>query len=140
VGTVVLVLLAVIALVGAVTAGRHLYLRLDRPGGFSCSLRVLRGEVPGLRERFVAGYAGPELGRLLWRRVAWPGAPVRFPLARIRIDRERRPAARERMAVPASFSILPVELDDGVVLELALARHRLPKLVAMLGAGPGDAR
>ena len=108
---------------------RHLYLRFDRPGGMTCSLRVAHGELAGLGPRFHAGYAGPQMRDLLWRRLAWPGPGVAFPLTAIRIDRERPPRRGERWQVPASFSILPVELADGVVLELAVPRHRLRKLV-----------
>jgi len=35
--------------------------------------------------------------------------------------------------VPASFSILPVELGDGVVLELAVPRHGLRKIAGLIG-------
>ncbi|MGZ4678145.1 MAG: DUF2550 family protein [Acidimicrobiia bacterium] len=135
--TLVLVAIAASAILGAAMGLRHLYLRLDRPRGVSCSLRVAHGEHPGLGSKFHAGYAGPEMDRLLWRRIAWPDPPVRFPVARIRVDRERRPAPSERLALPASFSIVPVELDDGVELELALSRHRLHRIVALLdGDGP----
>ena len=124
--------LAVVAMVGAAIGGRHLYFRLDRPGGFECSLRVTHGQVLGLGSTFRAGYAGPEIPVLLWRRIAWPGEAVRIPVRCIRIDQARRPASGERLRVPATFSVLPVELADGTTLELALPRRRVPRLVALL--------
>jgi hypothetical protein len=125
-----------LAVAGALVGGRHVYLRLDRPGGITCSLRVARGELPGLGPRFHAGYAGPQMRDLLWRRIAWPGRGIAFPLTAIRVDRERAPLPGERWRVPASFSVLPVDLDGGVVLELAVPRHRLRKLVALIDGGP----
>jgi hypothetical protein len=138
--TLVVVAVVGLAVVGAAMGGRHLYLRLDRPGGMNCSLRVVHGSVVGLGPHFHAGYAGPELDQLLWRRVAWPDPPVRFPVARIRIDRERPPRRGERLGIPASFSIVPVELDDGVVLELALPRRQRGRVVGLLGGGGHDPR
>jgi hypothetical protein len=120
---------------GAAMGIRHLYLRLDRPGGVTCSLRVADGELAGLGHHFTAGYAGPQMRDLLWRRVAWPGRGIVFPLEAVRVDRERPPARGERWRVPASFRILPVELGDDVVLELAIPRHRLLKLVALIDGG-----
>jgi hypothetical protein len=102
----------------------------------TCSLRVARGDLAGLGPRFHAGWAGPQMRDLLWRRLAWPGPGITFPLTAIRVDRERPPLRRERWQVPASFSILPVELGDGVVLELALPRHRLRRLVGLIDGGP----
>jgi hypothetical protein len=133
----VIVLVAVLALAvaGAAIGLRHLYLRFDRPGGMTCSLRVAHGEVAGLRPQFHAGWAGPQMRDLLWRRLAWPGPGVTFPLTAIRLDRERPVRRRELWRVPASFVILPVELDDGIVLELAVPRHRLRRLVGLV-AGP----
>jgi len=130
--SVVLVVILLAAAAGAAMGIRHLYLRMDRPGGMTCSLRVARGTLSGLGPRFHAGYAGPQMRDLLWRRVAWPGAGIVFPLDAIRIDRERRPLPGERWRVPASFSVLPVELDGGVVLELAVPRHRLRRLVELI--------
>ncbi len=132
--------LALFALAGALMGGRHLYLRMDRPHGITCSLRVARGDLPGLGSRFRAGYAGPELDRMLWRRVAWPTPAVRFPIAGIRLDRERRPAVGERLALPASFSVVPVECADGLVLELAFPRRKLRQVAALLGGGSGQGR
>jgi hypothetical protein len=136
-------LVAVIALAaaGAFIGGRHVYLRLDRPGGVTCSLRVARGELPGVTPVFHSGYAGPQLGDLLWRRLAVPGPGVVFPATAIRFDRERPPLPRERWRVPPSFSVLPVELDPAVVLELAVPRRKLTKLVRLLDGGtPGTGR
>jgi hypothetical protein len=65
---------------------------------------------------------------------------VTFPVTAIRVDRERPPLPRERWQVPASFSILPVELDDGVVLELALPRRQLRTVVGLIDGGPTDGR
>ena len=42
--------------------------------------------------------------------------------------------------VPPSFSVLPVELDGDVVLELALPRRKLMQLVGMLDGGPSGPR
>lgn len=138
--TLILGLLILAAAAGAVTGLRHLYLRLDRPRGFSCSLRVVHGTAPGLGSRFHAGYAGPEMDQLLWRRIAWPDPAMRFPTAAIRLDNDRRPARGERLGVPASFSIVPVELPDGVVLELALPRSRRRRVVALLEGPDGGPR
>lgn len=132
--------LALVALAGLLMGGRHLYLRMDRPRGITCSLRVAHGDVPGLGARFRAGYAGPELDRMLWRRVAWPTPAVRFPIAGIRLDRERPPAIGERLAIPASFSIVPVECADGLVLELAFPRRKLRQVTALLGGGTRPGR
>ena len=134
--TFVLVVVVALAVVGLAMGGRHLYLRLDRPRGFECSLRILHGEVQGLSPKFRAGYAGPEMRQLFWRRIARPGVGVRFPVEAIRVDQARRPRAGERLAVPATFSIMPVELDPETTLELAMSSRRLPRLVGMLG-GPG---
>jgi hypothetical protein len=128
----VLVVVVLVTAVGAAIGIRHLYLRMDRPGGITCSLRVARGTLPGLGSGFHAGWAGPQMRDLLWRRVAWPGPGIVFPLDAIRLDRERRPQPGERWRVPASFGILPVELADGVVLELAVPRHRLRRLVDLI--------
>jgi hypothetical protein len=133
---IVVVIVLAVAAAGAAVGLRHLYLRFDRPGGMTCSLRVARGEQVGLGPKFHAGWAGPQMRDLLWRRLAWPGPGVVFPLTAIRIDRERPPRRNELWRVPASFSILPVELEDGVVLELAVPRHGLRKLVGLIGGGP----
>lgn len=141
--TVLLVVVLAAAVAGAVVGSRHLYLRLDRPGGLNCSLRVVRGEVPGLGPKFRSGYAGPEMGQLMWRRIVWPDPAVRFPLGAVRVDRDRRPRGADRFAVPASFSILPVELPDGVVLELAVPRTGRRRIVRLLedgGRGRGRGR
>ena len=130
--SVALVAVLLVAAAGAAIGIRHLYLRMDRPGGMTCSMRVASGAYAGLGPRFHAGYAGPQMRDLLWRRLAWPGRGVTFPLTAIRLDRERPPRPRERWRVPASFSILPVELGEGVVLELAVPRHRLRKLVGLI--------
>ncbi len=130
--SVVLVVVVFVAVTGAAVGIRHLYLRMDRPGGITCSLRVAHGSLPGLGPGFHAGWAGPQMRDLLWRRVAWPGPGIVFPLDAIRLDRERRPQPGERWRVPASFGILPVELADGVVLELAVPRHRLRRLVDLI--------
>jgi hypothetical protein len=135
--TLPLVVLIVVAGLGAATGIRHIYLRIDRPGGLTCSLRVTHGEMTGLGPRFLVGYAGPQMGALHWRRLAWPGPAVLFPMTKIRIDRERPPTPGERWRVPPSFSILPVDLADGVTLELAVPRRKLRRLVDLLGDGPG---
>jgi hypothetical protein len=121
-----------LAVAGLVLGGRHLYLRLDRPHGFECSLHVVRGEVPGLSAKFRAGHAGPEVEQLRWRRIAWPGPSVLFPVTAVRIDRARRPRPGERLAIPATFSVIPVELDRDTTLELALPTRRIPRLLALL--------
>ena len=136
VGTVALVLLA---LAGLGIGGRHLFLRMDRPGGFECSLRVTRGEVTGLGPKFVAGHAGPEMRQLRWRRIAWPGPNVRFPVTAVRLDQRRRARSGERRSVPSTFSVMPVELDDETTLEIAIPDRRIKKLVALLG-DPGPPR
>jgi len=129
-------LLGLLLAAAVVLGGRHLYLRADRPGGFDCSLRVVQGHVPGLSRRFRAGYAGREVDGFVWRRVAWPSTPVRLPAGAIRIERQRAPRGGERLlAVPAHFVVMPVELADGTRLDIALARRRLPRVLAALGRG-----
>jgi hypothetical protein len=141
VSTVLLVAVLTAAVIGSALGMRHVYLRLDRPGGLNCSLRVVHGEVPGLGRRFRSGYAGPEMGQLMWRRIAWPDPAVRFPLGAVRVDRDRRPRRDERLGIPASFSIVPVDLADGVVLELAVPRAGRQRIVTLLGqGGPGRPR
>lgn len=134
IGPIILGLLGIAALGGLAIGGRHLYLRLDRPGGFECSLRVVHGTVPGLTGKFRAGHAGRELDGFVWRRVAWPSPAVRFPAGAVRLDRERAPSPRDHLlSVPAHFAILPVELADGIRLDLAVARRKRGKIVAALG-------
>jgi hypothetical protein len=137
---IVVVVLLVAAVLGAALGIRHLYLRLDRPGGFTCSLRVAHGAMRGLGPTFHAGWAGPQMQDLWWRRIAWPGPGIVLPLDAIRIDRQRPPIGRERLRVPASFAVLPVELEDDVTLELAVPRHRLGTLVALIGGPDGRGR
>jgi hypothetical protein len=135
---VVLVAIALAAVGGASIGVRHLWLRASRPRGFECSLRVREGNVPGLTHRFRAGYAGRELDEFVWRRMAWPSAPVRFPATAIRLDEERAPGRRDHLlSVPASFAVVPVVLDDGVQLDLALARRKRKLVVAALGEWRG---
>lgn len=134
-GTVILVVVAV-ASIGAVALGlRHLYLKASRPRGFECSLRVASGEVPGLTRRFRAGYAGRELDDFVWRRMAWPSRPVRFPAASIRLDEERAPSVRDHIvSIPATFAVVPVVLRDDVRIDLALSRRRRSRIIAALGS------
>jgi hypothetical protein len=132
-GAALVVGLGVVALGGLALAIRHLALRLVRPGGFECSLRVAAGTVPGLGSRFRAGYAGPELDVFVWRRILWPSAAVRFPATAVRIDEEHAPSHRDHLvSVPAHFAVVPVVLPEGVRLDLALPRRRLPRVVARL--------
>lgn len=131
-GTAVITAFVILTTIGLLVGGRHLYLRLDRPGGFECSLRVVRGKIPGLGARFRAGYAGPEVTRLYWRRIARPGPKVRFPIDAVRINEGRRPRTGERLAVPATFTIIPVEIDDDTALELALPSRHVKRLIALL--------
>jgi hypothetical protein len=70
--------------------------------------------------------------QLRWRRIAWPGPSVLFPVTAVRIDRARRPRPGERLAIPATFSVIPVELDRDTTLELALPTRRIPRLLALL--------
>lgn len=132
----VLVALTALAVLGLGVGGRHLYLRLDRPHGFECSLRLVHGELDGLGPKFRAGYAGPEMRQLLWRRIAPPGPGIRFSVDSIRVDHARRRAPGERLAVPATFSIMPVDVGPDTRLELAMPTRRLQRLVALIG-GPG---
>ena len=139
--TAILAAVLLAAVAGSTLGLRHVYLRLDRPGGLNCSLRVVHGHVPGLGPQFHSGYAGPEMGQLMWRRIAWPDPAVRFPLGAVRLDHDRRPRRGERLGIPASFSIVPVELPDGVVLELAVPRTGRQRIVKLLEqGGPGRPR
>lgn len=126
----------VLGMIGMLVGGRHLYLRLDRPKGFECSLRVRHGAVAGLGPKFRAGYGGPEIQQLLWRRIAWPGPRVHIPVAGIRLGEARRPGGRERPAIPASFTVIPIDLDADTRIELAMPIRRVPRLVGLIG-GPG---
>jgi len=137
---IVVALLLVAAVVGAALGVRHLYLRMDRPGGVTCSLRVTHGTVAGIGPTFHAGWAGPQMRDLLWRRIAWPGPGVVLPLDAIRVDRQRPPIGRERLRIPASFAVMPVELADGTTLELAVPRHRIGRLVGLIGGGGSEDR
>jgi hypothetical protein len=135
VGGVIIVVVALIALSAVAIGLRHVYLKLARPGGFECSLRIAEGEMPGLSRRFRAGYAGREMDAFVWRRMAWPSAPVRFPATAIRLDEERAPSVRDHIvSVPASFAVVVVALDDGTRLDLALARRRRSRIIAALGS------
>jgi hypothetical protein len=134
-GTVIVVGLALLVLAAIALGGRHLYLKVSRPRGFECSLRVAAGDVPGLSHRFRAGYAGREMDEFVWRRLAWPSAPVRFPATAVRLDREWAPSVKDTvLSVPASFAVVKVELEDGVELDLALARRRRARILAALGS------
>lgn len=130
--TAIVIAVAVAGFAGLLIGGRHLYLRLDRPGGFECSLRVRRGEVPGLGPEFRAGYAGPEPGQLFWRRVARPGPSVRVPLVACRVDQARRARRGERLSVPGTFSIIPIEIDPDTSLDLALPDRKIRRLIGLL--------
>ncbi len=128
--------IGLVAVGGAVIGVRHLYLRADRPGGFDCSLRVVEGSVDGLSARFRAGYAGPELDRLRWRRIARPGPAVVLPPKGIVLDGARSPRAGERRSIPARFVIVPLDMDDRTRLELALSRRKFARLVDLLQHPP----
>ncbi|MGZ6977854.1 MAG: hypothetical protein ACXVJW_07085 [Acidimicrobiia bacterium] len=134
--SVVIVVVIALVAVGATALGlRHLYLKAARPHGFECSLRIRSGEVPGLTHRFRAGYAGRELDGFVWRRLAWPSAPVRFPATAVHLDQEWAPSVRDHLlSVPASFAVVAVELDDDTRVDLALARRKRERIIAALGS------
>ncbi len=133
-GTVILVVIGLVAAAGAAVGLRHIYLKVSRPKGFECSLRIRTGEVDGLTKRFRAGYAGREVDSFVWRRMAWPSPPVRFPAAAVRLD-DRAPSVRDHiLSVPASFALMTIELDDGTQIDLALARRRRERIIAALGS------
>jgi hypothetical protein len=135
VGTAIIVAIGLAALAAAALGARHLYLKVSRPRGFECSLRVVSGDVPGLSHRFRAGYAGREMDAFVWRRLAWPSPPVRFPATAVRLDQEWAPSVKDHLvSVPASFAVVRVDLGDGVELDLALARRRRARIVAALGS------
>jgi hypothetical protein len=135
VGAVILVVVGLLALCAVLLGGRHAYLKVSRPRGFECSLRVVSGDVPGLSHQFRAGYAGREMDAFVWRRLAWPSPPVRFPASAVRLDQEWAPSVRDHvLSVPASFAVVKVQLDDGVELDLALSRRRRARIVTALGS------
>jgi hypothetical protein len=139
VGSVVLALVVLLAIAGLALGGRHVFLRVSRPRGFECSLRIVDGELAGLTRRFRAGYAGRELDAFVWRRIAWPSSPVRFPATAVRLDEERAPSTRDHLvSVPAHFAVVPVVLAGGVRLDLALSRRQRDRVVAALGGGTGS--
>ena len=134
-GTVILVVVALVGGQRRAVGLRHIYLKASRPHGFECSLRVGSGEVPGLTHRFRAGYAGREMDGFVWRRMAWPSPPVRFPATAVRLDEERAPSVRDHiLSVPASFAVVAVELDDDTRIDLALARRKRDRIIAALGS------
>ncbi len=138
-GSVVLGVIALAAIAGFALGGRHLYLHATRPRGFDCSVRIAEGEVPGLTKRFRAGYAGREMDTFVWRRLAWPSPPVRFPATAVRLDEERAPGLRDHLlSVPASFAVVPVTLPDGCRIDLALPRRKRDRILAALGASPAS--
>lgn len=133
-GSVVLAAVFVLALAGAAIGMRHVFLRVSRPKGFECSLRVASGELPGLSRRFRSGYAGRELDGFVWRRMIWPSPAVRFPATAVRLDEEKAPSVRDHVvSIPAHFAVVPVTLADGVRLDLALSRRKRDRVVAALG-------
>jgi len=135
VGVVILVVIALVAVAATSLGLRHIFLKVSRPRGFECSLRIASGEMPGLTHRFRAGYAGREMDAFVWRRLAWPSAAVRFPATAVRLDEEWAPSVRDALvSVPASFSVVMVELDDDTRLHLALARRRRQRIIAALGS------
>ena len=74
------------------------------------------------------------MNEFVWRRLAWPSAPVRFPATAVRLDEERAPSVRDALiSVPASFAVVMVELSDDTQLHLALARRRRERIIAALG-------
>ncbi|HEY7439442.1 MAG TPA: hypothetical protein VIC35_08595 [Acidimicrobiia bacterium] len=132
-GTVLAIAVVLVAVLGLALGGRHLLLKALRPGGFECSLRTLSGERPGLSDRFRAGYAGRELDNFVWRRIIWPSPKVSIPAAAIHFEEQRPPGRRQHLfSLPASFAVIPVELPDGTVLELALSQRRLDRVIAVL--------
>ena len=134
-GTVILIAVGLVAVAAAAIASRHIFLKVSRPKGFECSLRVRHGDVPGLTRRFRAGYAGREMDQFVWRRMAWPSAPVRFPATAVRLDQEWAPSVRDHvLSVPATFSVVVVELDTGIRLDLALPRRKMQRIIAALGS------
>jgi hypothetical protein len=139
VSTVIIAVVILAALGGGALGARHLYLRAARPRGFECSLRIADGDIPGLTRKFRAGYAGREMDTFVWRRLAWPSPPVRFPATGVRLDEERAPGVRDHlMSIPASFAVVPVVLSDGSRIDLALARRKRDRIVAALGSSPGS--
>jgi hypothetical protein len=138
VGSVLVGVLVLLALAGIALGGRHVFLRVSRPRGFECSLRVAQGTVPGLTRRFRAGYAGRELETFVWRRFLWPSPPVRFAATAVRLDEEKAPSVRDHLvSVPAHFAVVPVVLADGSRLDLALSRRKRDRIVAALGPSTG---
>jgi hypothetical protein len=130
-----MVVVGLLPLAAIALCGRHIYLKVSRPRGFECSLRIVAGEVPGLSHRFRAGYAGREMDQFVWRRMAWPSPPVRFAATAVRLDQEWAPSVKDHLvSVPASFAVVRVDLGDGVELDLALARRRRARIVAALGS------
>jgi hypothetical protein len=132
---VVIIAVIVLLTLGGIALGtRHIFLRVHRPRGFECSLRATNGDVPGLTGRFRAGYAGRELDTFVWRRLIWPSEPVRFPARGVRLDEERAPGLRHHLvSVPASFAVVPVDLEDGGRIDLAFSRRKIKLITAAIG-------
>lgn len=128
--TVVIIGFALAATLGSALALHHLYLRLDRPGGCTSSLRVAAGAARGLSGSFRTGYIGPEMDQLWWRRIAGAGPGIRFPKSSLRLAESRRPIGREHLQIPPHFVIVVVDLIDGTRLELAVPHRRLRELLA----------
>jgi hypothetical protein len=58
---------------------------------------------------------------------------VSIPAAAIHLQEQRAPGRRQHLfSLPANFAVIPVELPDGSVLELALSQRRLDRVIAVL--------
>jgi hypothetical protein len=120
------------ALVGLLLGGAVARLRTRAVGGHGaveCGLRVLQGDAPGLTTRWRHGVASLSEGELVWRR--WPVATTRARLRVATIGRtsNRTPRLPESLLLLPGAVVLPVVLDSGARLELAVDELDLDDLI-----------
>lgn len=127
-------LLGLAALLGALgvwVGARHAWLRIGDRQGFEAALRLRDGRpVSGITRRWRQGYVQRELAGLVWRRILWPGTPVRFTRTAVGFG-DARPAgpADRALWIPPVWVVVPVAIDGGRA-ELAAHRRKVERLLA----------
>jgi hypothetical protein len=128
------------ALAGVIVSGRYAWRRFARASGaFRCKVRVTKGEVPGVRRQFPRrpGYARWVHDVLLVHQDALRPYPVpvpaRFPDGVMHgVSRSSVPGLGDAPLV------LPVQLDDGPIVEVAAAQSDRTLLVGPFLAAAMD--
>jgi uncharacterized protein DUF2550 len=100
---------------------------------FDCSLRVLQEEVGGLGSHWRAGIAHTDDDEVVWRR--WP---IVTSHARLRVvtaswAEARKPRRTEYIVLNPRTVVVPVRLDSGARLELAVDELRLDDVMLKIG-------